>query len=370
MRGYGQLVLAQFRLFLRNKQMLFWSLMFPIFLMTVIGFAFNGEESITFKGIIIDEDQSALSNQLSSLFLEEEVTNFALSEDKEQALTDLENGDISFVFVIPEQFESLIEQQDTENKPKTVLYYDQTNQMISNIAIPIIENNFVDQMSQEIASYEPVIQFEAQGVQALDLQYFDFLVPGIVAMMIMTNNLNGSAGQISSWRERGILRRMQSTTLHASSFISAQITARLVLNAFQVLIVILIGNLLFGVQVNGSWLLLLTFILLGTLTFMSIGFIIAGLAKNPESAGPISGFIAFPMLFLGGVFFPLDNMPEFLQPILETVPIAPLSTAMRQVMNVGAGLSDLWLPALYLVLWLLASFIVASLTFKWDDGVK
>jgi ABC-2 type transport system permease protein len=122
----------------------------------------------------------------------------------------------------------------------------------------------------------------------------------------------------------------------------------------------------FGTQVNGSWLLLLGFVILGTLAFMSLGFIIAGLAKTPESAGPIAGFISFPMLFLGGVFFPISSMPSYLQPFVKLLPISHLSTALRQIMNVGAGLTTLWSEALLLGCWLIAAFVVASFTFKWE----
>jgi ABC-2 type transport system permease protein len=178
--------------------------------------------------------------------------------------------------------------------------------------------------------------------------------------------LNGVAGQIAAWRESGILRRLQSTTLKASTFIAAQITARLVLNGLQAVIVLLVGSLIFGTQVNGSWALLLMFVILGTLAFMAIGFIIAGLAKTPESAGPIAGFISFPMMFIGGVFFPTQNMPGFLQPIVKLLPISHLSNALRQIMNVGTGLAGLWSEALLLGGWLIVAFIIASFTFKWE----
>jgi ABC-2 type transport system permease protein len=206
----------------------------------------------------------------------------------------------------------------------------------------------------------------AQAVKSLGLKYIDFLVPGIVAMMIMSSNLNGVAGQIASWRERGVLRRMQSTTLKASTFIAAQITARLLLNGSQAVIVLLIASLVFGTNVTGSWALLLFYVVLGTLVFMAIGFIIAGLAKTPESAGPIAGLISFPLLFLGNVFFPVRNMPEFLQPFVKALPITHLSETIREVMNVGAGVTALWGETLILGGWMVAAFIVASLTFKWE----
>jgi ABC-2 type transport system permease protein len=111
---------------------------------------------------------------------------------------------------------------------------------------------------------------------------------------------------------------------------------------------------------------LISFVILGTLAFMAIGFIIAGIAKTPESAAPIAGFLSFPMLFLGGVFFPIKNMPEFLQPLVHILPIAHLSHALRETMNVGASFMSLGSEALILGGWLIGAFVVASYTFKWE----
>ncbi|WP_010175946.1 ABC transporter permease [Bacillus coahuilensis] len=227
-------------------------------------------------------------------------------------------------------------------------------------------NGIIDQYSKELVDYEPLVTIEKVGIEALNIRYVDFLIPGIVAMMIMSNNMNGVAGQISAWRERGILRRMQGTRLKASTFIAAQITARLLLNGSQALLVVLIANLVFGINVEGSWLALIFFIALGTLAFMSLGFIIAGIAKNPESAGPIAGFASFPMLFLGGVFFPISNMPEFIQPIVKILPIAHLSSALRETMNIGTAFLELAPETLILFGWLIGGFAIASYVFKWE----
>jgi ABC-2 type transport system permease protein len=99
---------------------------------------------------------------------------------------------------------------------------------------------------------------------------------------------------------------------------------------------------------------------------MSLGFIIAGLAKTPESAGPIASFISFPLLFVGGIFFPIKDMPEFLQPVIHALPIAQLSTALREVMNVGSGFLQLWPQFAYLGVWTAVAFWLASITFKWE----
>jgi ABC-2 type transport system permease protein len=363
MKAYIQLTISQLRVFGRNRQVLFWTLMFPVFLMIMLGSFAGGGGAVSYSGAMINLDNSPQSQELSGALSKLETVKFDSTRTEEEALEALRNGDLELVVIIPEGYGDALTAHTSPVEIKAV--YDQTKTMQSEIALLALSQT-VDSLSKSIVHYEPVVVVKSEGVQSLHLEYIDFLVPGIVAMMIMSNNLNGVAGQIASWRERGILRRMQSTPLQASTFIAAQITARLVLNGLQATIVLLIANLIFGTQVNGSWSLLMLFVILGTLAFMAMGFIIAGVAKSPESAGPIAGFISFPLLFLGGVFFPISNMPEVIQPYVKLLPISHLSTALRQVMNVGATLSDLWLDALLLSGWMIVAFIVASFTFKWE----
>lgn len=366
MKSYIQLTLAQLRIFARNRQVLFWSLFFPIFFMIMLGSFLGNGDSNTLNGKLIDLDQSAASQSfIKQLQGSPLVDSMEVTLDKEGALHELEQGDQQIIVIIPEGYGDELSKKDTNSPASIEVYYDQTNAATAQLGLTVL-NQLVDSSSKELMNYAPIVKLEAKGVQSLNLKYIDFLVPGIVAMMIMSTNLNGVAGQIASWRERGILRRMQSTTLHARTFIAAQITARLILNGAQAIIVLLIGNLVFGTQVNGSWLLLFTFVVMGTLAFMSIGFIIASLAKTPESAGPIAGFVSFPMMFIGGVYFPIKSMPEILQPFVKILPIASLSTGLRQIMNVGANFTTIWSDFALLGGWMVAAFIIASFTFKWE----
>ncbi|MDN4527396.1 ABC transporter permease [Fictibacillus fluitans] len=366
MKAYWQLTLAQLRIFLRNRQVLFWTLAFPIFLMVMLGsFLGNGNGMSVTIGYV-DKDHSSQSKQLAEVLKKNEAISLDKSSSKKDALSQLKQGDVQLVVEVPKGYEERMKNSEQNGKPFTLpVFYNETDMAVSQVGQQLVYNA-VDAVSKQKADYKPAVVINPKGVETLNLRYIDFLVPGIVAMMILSNNMNGVAGQIASWRERGILRRMQGTTLKAHTFIAAQITARLMLNGLQALIVLLVARLVFDVEVRGSWLTLVSFVILGTLAFMAIGFIIAGIAKTPESAGPIAGFLSFPMLFLGGVFFPIKNMPEFLQPIVHILPIAHLTTAMRETMNVGASFMSLGTEALVLGGWIIGAFIVASLTFKWE----
>lgn len=366
MKAYWQLTLTQIRIFLRNHQVLFWTLAFPVFLMVVLGSLLGNGNGMSVTIGVIDQDNSAQSKELMDLLKKNEAIQLQKEKNKDEALKLLKKGDSHVVVIIPEGYGFHFASAPAASQPFTVpVYFNETNFAVSQVGIQLV-NGAVDAISKKKAEYVPVVVTDTKGIEALNLKYIDFLVPGIVAMMIMSNNMNGVAGQIAAWRERGILRRMQGTTLKASTFIAAQISARLILNAMQALIVLGVANLIFGIEVRGSWFTLISFVILGTLAFMAIGFIIAGIAKTPESAAPIATFLSFPMLFLGGVFFPIKDMPEFLQPIVQVLPISYLSHALRETMNVGASFMSLGTEALILGCWLIGAFIAASYTFKWE----
>jgi ABC-2 type transport system permease protein len=370
--AYLQLTVAQLRIFARNRQMLFFSLLFPLLLMIMLGSFVGKGGGVSLDTVIVDHDGTQQSQSLIAALEAQSVSplNAVVGSDEKQALDALKKGDKQFVILIPKGYGEQIAAVSAPSASKGAgakleVYFDETDAARANIGLAVI-GQFVDGVSKKITHYKPAVTLEGKGVRSLNLKYIDFLVPGIVAMMIMSNNLNGVAGQISSWRERGVLRRMQSTPLRAPTFIAAQITARLLLNGVQALVMLLIGSLIFHTQVNGSWWLLILFVILGTLAFMAIGFIIAGLAKTPESAGPIAGVISFPLMFLGGVFFPINSMPAAFQSVVKLLPISHLSTALRQVMNVGAGFGELWPQAALLGGWTIVAFVVASFTFRWD----
>ncbi|PLS18738.1 ABC transporter permease [Bacillus sp. M6-12] len=363
MRAYWQLTLAQLRIFARNKQVLFFTLLFPIILMLALGSFAGKSNNLSLTLGVIDSDQTAASKDLKELFKKHEGLKTIEYEKIKTGKEAVKNGDIQLLVVIPKGYEAKV--RNEKQAFSLSVYYNEKNLATSELGLTVV-NGIIDQYSKDLVGYTPLVTVEKVGIEAMNIRYVDFLVPGIVAMMIMSNNMNGVAGQISAWRERGILRRMQGTRLKASTFIAAQITARLLLNGTQALLVVLIAHFVFSIDVAGSWLSLLFFIILGTLAFMSLGFVIAGVAKNPESAGPIAGFVTFPMLFLGGVFFPISNMPDIIQPFVKVLPISHLSSALRETMNLGTSFLELGTETLVLGCWLVGGFVLASYVFKWE----
>ena len=103
--------------------------------------------------------------------------------------------------------------------------------------------------------------------------------------------------------------------------IGSRIVSQLVISVVQAIILVGVGMLLFDLEVTGSLLAVFFMVILGSLAFQSLGFVISAFAKNQEAADSIANAVSFPMLFLSGVFFPVDSAPAFLQPIMKLMPL-------------------------------------------------
>lgn len=365
MKAYLQLVWAQLLLYARNKNTFIWSIVLPIFMILALGLLMrDGGNSFSLHFGVVDQDQSPSSQQFVREM--EELRGLKMESGENAALlSQLKAGDLDGVIILKKGFHDSLTGKGSAGIQAVEFHVNQSQLTTAQMATQMVAQK-IDDFNKRNTQYEPRVTVKNVYIQTRTLTYIDFLVPGILSLMIMSNNLNGVAATIASWREREILRRMQSTPLTSSTFIAGQMTARILLAFVQAVVVVLVAAWIFDVQVVGSWWLLFGFILLGTLTFMSMGFIVASLAKSPESASPIAGLISFPMIFVGGIFFPIRDLPELLQLFVKAIPIGYLTDALRGVMNEGLGITELWVPTLVLLGWTVVSFTIAAWTFRWD----
>ena len=110
--------------------------------------------------------------------------------------------------------------------------------------------------------------------------------------------------------------------------------------------------------------LVAAFVILGALTFLSLGYVIASFAKTEDAANGMTSVVQFPMMFLSGMFFPIDQMPQFLQVVARLIPLTYLADALRQVMVGGAAFAPLWVCVAVLLGWLVVCFGIAARKFQ------
>jgi ABC-2 type transport system permease protein len=202
-------------------------------------------------------------------------------------------------------------------------------------------------------------------VQSQQLSAAAFFVPSILAMALMQLGVF-SAIPLVEQREKLILKRLGATPLRRWTLVASNIVVRLLIALMQTVLIVAIGVALFDVAIVGSLLLAFGFVVLGAVTFIAIGYVIASFARTEEAANGITSVVQFPMMFLSGIFFPIAFMPAFLQPIAALLPLTYLGDALRQVMVGGVPYAPLWLDALVLAGWLVVCFLISARWFRWE----
>jgi ABC-2 type transport system permease protein len=184
-------------------------------------------------------------------------------------------------------------------------------------------------------------------------------------MTVMQLGLFGVAFGFVHLKRTGALRRLFATPTSPAYFLGAQVASRLIICAVQVAILLGIG-IWFGLQMFGDYASLAVIVLLAAIIFLAVGFAVAGWAKNEDQAAPVANLISLPMMFLSGVFFPRDAMPDFLASITQFMPLTYVNEALRAVVNDGAGVTSLGPQLLGMGAWAIITFVIAVRLFRWE----
>jgi ABC-2 type transport system permease protein len=179
---------------------------------------------------------------------------------------------------------------------------------------------------------------QTQGVVSGHFNYFDFIAPGIMAMTVMMSVMTGLPAAISHEREIGTLDGMMVAPINRLSIILGKTLAQTARGLLQGILILVLASVLFGVTIHGSILLVFGLLLLGVFSFVGLGIVLTSFAKDQETAMMIMMTLMFPMMFLSGVFFPIQQMPWYMQDISKVLPLTYASQALREVMVLGAGL--------------------------------
>lgn len=204
---------------------------------------------------------------------------------------------------------------------------------------------------------------DAPGTQT---RMVDMVFPGMLGLAMLWLGLFGTAMPLVGLREQQVLRRLGATPLSRRTLLGAQVAWRLTVGALQGVIFVAFGQLAFGVQVAGNWGLLLAAVLLGTLTYVTLGYLLAALSPSQDACTGITQIVNLPMMMLSGSFFSLDLLPPFMKPAVDAMPATYLADALRQVMVAYPPLHPLWLDFAVLGGWLVALTLLSLRFFRWE----
>ena len=163
----------------------------------------------------------------------------------------------------------------------------------------------------------PAWKLDPEGVSSRNISYLDFLIPGIAIWGVMNFSVIGIATSMAAYREKRILIRILATPLKVRVFFAARVLSALVLSVLQAAIILAAGWLLFGVAIEGNLLHIALLVVLGNIIFLNLGFVVGAFSKTVAAASGLGNAVGLPLMFMSGVFFPVENLPSILRLIVE-----------------------------------------------------
>jgi len=354
----------------RNKMALAMLVLMPIFMMAMVGFIFPSNTSMSNISIaLVNEDEGYGNYSASSIFVNflEEINDSAEmmvltnASSFDEVRNMIQRGDVEGGIVITRDFTSDLM---TGEQGSIIIVTDQSNPQLS-IALQTGLKEVFDEMGtwvaqQNVETFPGVnatnslavvkpYHVETRGAIPGTFNYFDFVAPGLMAMTVMMSVMTGLPAAISHEREIGTLDGMMVAPIRRLGIILGKTFAQTVRGLLQGILILILAIALFGVVIHGSILLIFALLFLGVFSFVGLGVVITSFAKDQETAMMVMMTLMFPMMFLSGVFFPIQQMPWYMQGISKFLPLTYVSTALRKVMVLGADLSAISLEVAVLI---------------------
>lgn len=335
-----ELTLTRLREFVREPEALFWTFVFPIVMSIVMAMAFpsRGAQPVP---VAVVEGAGATSLRATLAHAPGIVVREIPAGSEQRALRE---GEVHLV-VVP-------------TDPPTYRFDDARTE--SRAARLVVD----DALKRAVGRADPW-QAREEPVRVSGSRYIDWLIPGMVAMGIMSNGMWGIGFSIVQARMRKLLKRMVASPMRKREYLLAQLLARLIFLAPEVAVPLGFGVLAFGMPIHGGLLTTAFVSVVGALAFGALGLLLGSRARTFEAVSGLMNLAMLPMWLLSGVFFSAANFPESVQPLIRALPLTALVDALRAVVLEGKTIRGVQAELIRLAIWTVVPFAVALRVFKW-----
>ncbi len=354
---------ANIRSYLRDRAAVFWTLAFPLVFIVLLGLIFQGGGGAVLTLGWVDTDKSEASTTLRSGFTALDGVTL-VETTREDALEQMQTGTVDAVIVVPEGYAGALAAAASGAAPPTRI------EVFTDPSRPQLAGSVFQAVGTvlgivNLGGRPPLVVPSPQTVQTVNLNFISYFVPSVLGLSVMQVGIFAAIPLVAD-REKLILKRLAATPLRRWQLVGSNVLMRLLIAMAQAVIIIVVGTLAFGVEVTGSLIVVAAFVALGALAFLGLGYVIASFAKTEDAANGMTSMIQFPMMFLSGTFFQIDQMPQVLQAFARLIPLTYLADALRQVMVGGAAFAPLWVCFVVLAGWLVVCFGIAARKFAWQ----
>jgi ABC-2 type transport system permease protein len=362
----------------RAKMLLFFFILFPLLLMGMFGNIYppvpksnptTGSIGTAFPNLpvsLVQMDDGQTANLIAAQFIQISTQQglFRVSETAsyQAARSQLVEGNLKGIVIIPQGFSDAL----TAGQPATVqVTVDETNPTTASVVQSEISaifniigsgmstqniNNMDDGRANPAFIMQPISITNIPLISGVSSS-FQFLAPGFMALTVITGSLQGVATAISREKEQGTMDGLLASPIPHISIILGKVAAQTVRGLIQGLLILGLSVVLFGVQIYGSPIIMFVVLLLGTASFVGVGIIMTAVAPDQETAQMMTVILQFPMMFISGILFPIDQLPGWLQVMGKALPLYYAADALRKVIILNATLAGIMPDVLILIVY-------------------
>lgn len=344
--GLRALIGARVKVFLREPAVIFWVFAFPALLALALGLAFRDQPPEPARvGLATDRIANATDARVMAIL---EASSAIALEKKDRAQLEerLRKGGIDILI-------------DWDRTPVFNYHFDAQR------AEGRLARLVVDDVVQAGLGRRDVAELRERTDMPRGARYIDFLMPGLIAMNLMSSALWGVGYGMVQERSKKLMRRFATTPLSKTEFLGSYVISRLLFLAVEVAFLIGFGALVFDVTIQGNVALFFFASLIGVLSFTGFAVLCAARTASVEVVSGFINALTLPMWLLSGTFFSYERFPEALHPLIQLLPLTALNDALRAITNDGAGLLAIAPQLGVLAGWGLLTFFVGVRLFRW-----
>ncbi len=359
-----QLFKTQFLLTIREPEVLFWGMIFPVLISIGLGLAFTQQTESKFNVILVEKNKTELDSLLhiygtNVQSKDGNALNWKIS-NKELGNTVFKfsqsNWDSSIISLKRGEADVIV----TDSLGKAIYHFDplNTQSQLAYMKLSALVKSPDSTMNAENTNIEPLT--------LLGVRYIDFLIPGLIAFGLMSSIMWGISYTIIERRSQKLLRRMVATPMKKSNFLFALMFVRILMNVVESLILLFFAWLIFDIHIQGNIGALIVLFLAGNLAFTGIAILVASRTTKTEVGTGWINAVQMPMMLLSGIFFSYHNFPEWSISTIKLLPLTALTDGIRSIFNEGAGWMEVIYPTCTLSALGIICFVIGMKLFKWN----
>jgi ABC-2 type transport system permease protein len=365
------IVRKEFRQIKRDKRVLSVLLFVPAMMLFMFGYALNFDIKHTATAVY-DEDNSAVSRDFIQQFFRNEYFNYTYRLQSKSEINKLvDDGQVKMVLIIPSKFSERLAQNgnapvqiivdgSNSNTGSTLLGY--VNMIIQQYSINVMTETFAVQGGRMVTL---PIDFQPRVWYNPELKSAKFLVPGLIAFILMVTAVISTALAVVREREMGTIEQIMVSPIKPLELILGKTIPYTVISLIATVMILVLGYILFGVSMKGSVFLLALVTIVFLIGALGMGLLISTIAETQQVAFMIAVLATMlPTFILSGFVFPIRNMPWIIQAVTYFIPARYFLVALRAIVLKGVGISAFWEELLFMTAFAVIVLAISSVRLK------